>query len=324
MAAEKRPALGRGLSALIPERPADAAASPPAGARDPAASVSRAIEPRSPTWIDAPRDELHRPLTHSGQALEIDLDLFDPNPFQPRAHFDEARLDELARSLRTNGLIQPLVARRRGDRYEIIAGERRWRAAQRAGLLKVPVVIRDVPDEKLLEVALIENLQREDLNPIDEALAYKRLVEDFHLTQEQIADAVGKDRASIANHLRLLKLPGEVRELVAAATLSMGHARAIVSLEDPGRMKTAARETVDRRLSVRETEALVRRLVSPAKPARGEPPRDVHTRQAEERLRLTLGTRVRILRTGKGGRIEIDFVSEEELNRIYECITDRT
>lgn len=321
MAAEKRSALGRGLSALIPET------------RGPAATPS----PLGPASVDEPRREgLSQPegpmpvaptearegRQSVGQALEVDLDLLEPNPLQPRAHFDEMRLDELARSLRATGVIQPLVARRRGDRYQIIAGERRWRAAQRAGLLKVPVVLREVPDEKLLEVALIENLQREDLNPIDEALAYKRLVEEFHLTQEQIAGAVGKDRASIANHMRLLKLPVDVRQLVAGAALSMGHARAIVGLDDQARMKTAAREAVDRHLSVRETEALVRRLLTPVKPARTQPPTDVHTRQAEERMRLALGTRVRIVRAGQGGRIEIDFISEAELNRIYERITE--
>jgi ParB family chromosome partitioning protein len=322
MAAEKRSALGRGLSALIPERRTPAIApSPPMGpvsTRDSRGGVPSQQEGAGALAPDETREG--RPIV--GQALEVDLDLLEPNPLQPRAHFDELRLDELARSLRASGVIQPLVARRRGDRYQIIAGERRWRAAQRAGLLKVPVVLREVPDEKLLEVALIENLQREDLNPIDEALAYKRLVEEFHLTQEQIADAVGKDRASIANHLRLLKLPAEVRQLVAGAALSMGHARAIVGLDDQARMKKAAREAVDRHLSVRETEALVRRLLTPVKPAPSEPPTDVHTRQAEERMRLALGTRVRIVRAGKGGRIEIDFISEEELNRLYERITE--
>ncbi|MPZ18643.1 MAG: ParB/RepB/Spo0J family partition protein [Luteitalea sp.] len=318
MAAEKRSALGRGLSALIPDRqpPAIAPSTQPA-TEPPGGGSSQAEGPGA-----VASHELREGRQNIGQALEVDLDLLDPNPLQPRAHFDDRRLDELARSLRASGVIQPLVTRRRGERYQIIAGERRWRAAQRAGLLKVPVVLRDVPDEKLLEVALIENLQREDLNAIDEALAYRRLVEEFHLTQEQIADAVGKDRASIANHLRLLKLPAEVRQLVAGAALSMGHARAIVGLDDHARMKTAAREALDRHLSVRETEALVRRLLTPAKPTRTEPSTDVHTRHAEERMRLALGTRVRIVRAGKGGRIEIDFISEEELNRIYERITE--
>src|SRR5688500_11940330 len=185
---ERRSALGKGLSALIPDAP----------------------EP-----------------VRAG-AMEVDIDLLAPNQQQPRLQIDDAKLEELAQSIRRNGIIQPILVRRTGTTYRIIAGERRWRAAQRAGLLKVPVVIRDVPDgseRQLLELALVENLQREDLNPIDEALAYQRLVEEFGLTQEQIAAAVGKDRASVANYLRLLRLPEEVRGDLAAGALSMGHAR---------------------------------------------------------------------------------------------------
>ena len=279
---DKRPALGRGLSALIPDAPA---------ARD-------------------------RPA-------EVDLDLLTPNAFQPRVQFDDVRLDELARSIKVHGVIQPVIVRRRGPTYEIIAGERRWRAAQRAGLLRIPVIVRDVPDEKLLEVALIENVQREDLNPIDEAHAYRRLSEDFHLTQDEIAAAVGKDRSSIANYVRLLRLPEEVQGDVARGALSMGHARAVLGLEAAEAQIKAAREVVDKGLSVRETEALVRRLAAPPRTPAAAPPTDVHTRQAEEKMRFALGTRVRIVRKGKGGRIEIEFVSEDELNRLYETLTGR-
>jgi ParB family chromosome partitioning protein len=290
MTPEKRPALGRGLSALIPDVPA----------QQPAAEIAHATR---------------------GAPIELDLDLLEPNRFQPRAQFDEGRLDELAQSLRTSGLIQPLVVRRHGERFEIIAGERRWRAAQRAGLLKVPVVVRDVPDERLLEVALIENIQREDLNPIDEALAYKRLLDEFQFTQERIADATGRDRTSVANYLRLLKLPDDVRKLVAAGELSMGHARAIVSL-DAALARQAATRVVKRQLSVRQTEALVKQLSTPSE-REPEAPKDMHTRHAEETMRLALGTRVRIVRRGKGGHLEIDFVSEEELHRLYERLTER-
>ena len=201
--------------------------------------------------------------------------------------------------------------------YEIIAGERRWRAAQRAGLLKVPVAVRDIPENRLLAVALIENIQREDLNPIEEAVAYRRLADEFHLTQEQIADAVGKDRSSIANLVRLLRLPQEVRANVASNTLSMGHARALLALSDENAQLRLARDVVARSLSVRETEALVKKAGEPAT-AKQEKPVDVHTRAAEDKLRLALGTRARIVRKGKGGRIEIDFVSEDELQRLYE------
>jgi ParB family chromosome partitioning protein len=283
---EKRPALGRGLSALIPETPAPAA--PPAADR----------------------------------SLEIDTDLLRPNQFQPRTHVDDERIEELSRSIRSHGIIQPIVVRKVEQGYEIIAGERRWRAAQRAGLLKVPVVVRDIPENKLLAVALIENIQREDLNPIEEAIAYRRLSDEFRLTQEQIADAVGKDRSSIANYVRLLRLPQEVRANLASNTLSMGHARALLALTDENAQLRLARDVVARSLSVRETEALVKKAAEPAA-AKIEKTVDVHTRAAEEKLRLALGARARIVRKGKGGRIEIDFASEDELQRIYELLTEK-
>jgi ParB family transcriptional regulator, chromosome partitioning protein len=279
---EKRPALGRGLSALIPDTPA--------------------------------------PSAPSDSALEIDTDLLRPNKFQPRTQMDDERIEDLARSIRGNGIIQPIVVRRAGEGYEIIAGERRWRAAQRAGLLKVPVVVRDVPDERLLAVALIENIQREDLNPIEEAVAYRRLADEFHLTQEQIADAVGKDRSSIANYVRLLRLPQEVRANLASNAISMGHARALLALPDEAAQLRAGRDIVARGLSVRETEALVKKQDGKTG-TREDKKTDVHTRAAEDKLRLALGTRVRINRKGKGGRIEIDFVNEDELQRLYERLT---
>ena len=293
--AEKRPALGRGLSALIPEAPAEAAP-PPAPA--PAAAAPK------------------------GVPLEVDLDRIVPNPRQPRLQMEQAPLEELAQSIRVNGIIQPILVRRSGDHYEIIAGERRWRAAQIAGLLRVPVIVREIADGQLLQVALIENIQRENLNPIDEATAYRRLLDECSMTQEALADAVGKDRASIANHLRLLRLPAEVQRQVSGGALSMGHARALVALENLVTLKKAADDVVARALSVRETEALVRRLNGPpAAPAVAV--KDVHTREAEDVMKLALGTKVRIVRKGKGGKVEIDFVSEDELNRIYEHITDK-
>ena len=286
---EKRPALGRGLSALIPDTPDTPVAAP------------------------APSD----------RTLEIDTDRLRPNKFQPRTHMDDERIEELARSVKSNGIIQPIVVRRAGADYEIIAGERRWRAAQLVGLLKVPVVVRDVPDDRLLAVALIENLQREDLNPIEEAVAYRRLADDFHLTQEQIAEAVGKDRSSIANTVRLLRLPQEVRANVASNALSMGHARALLALADEASQLRVGRDVVARNLSGRETEALVKKAQSDEPGRKDAKNTDVHTRAAEDKLRLALGTRVRINRKGKGGRIEIDFVNEDELQRLYELLTDR-
>jgi ParB family transcriptional regulator, chromosome partitioning protein len=284
---DKRPALGKGLSALIPDEP-----------------------------------ELRTTPT------EIDIDRLSPNQFQPRGSADDAKLEELTRSIASHGVIQPIIVRKVGDRYQIIAGERRWRAARRAGLMRVPIVVKEVAagrEQSLLEMALIENIQRENLNPIDEALAYRRLADDFQLKQEDIATAVGKDRASVANYLRLLKLPDEVRSEVGSGRLSMGHARALLALPTEADVLRVARDVVARNLSVRETESIVRKIAESAEPrALAEPlPPDVHTRAAEDRLRLLLGTRVRIVRRGPRGRIEIDFGSEDELIRIYEQITDR-
>jgi ParB family transcriptional regulator, chromosome partitioning protein len=296
---EKRPALGKGLSALIPDA-AEALATPRA-------------------------------------SLDVDIDLLEPNHYQPRGHMDESRLEELSRSIKANGIIQPIVVRRLDsgalsgagrERYQIIAGERRWRAAQRAQLARVPIVIKDVasPDKKrLLEMALIENIQREDLNPMEAAAGYQRLVDEFRLTQEDIAAQVGKDRATVANYLRLLKLPEEVRANVSSGELSMGHARAIVALTTEDAQRRLARDVVSRGLSVRETEALVKNDLARKEPqkAPAAKTKDVHTRAAEEQLRLSLGTPVEIKRRGKGGTLAITFTNETELQRIYEYLTAR-
>jgi ParB family transcriptional regulator, chromosome partitioning protein len=283
--AEKRPALGRGLSALIPDAP---------------------LAPPSSTE----------------RALDVDIDLLRPNRFQPRTRMDDERIDDLARSIKSNGVIQPIVVRNTDSGYEIVAGERRWRASQRAGLLKVPVVVRDIPDDRLLAAALIENIQRQDLNPIEEAHAYRRLGDEFGLTQEQIAEAVGKDRSSVANYVRLLKLPADLRDDLGSGRLSMGHARALLGLPEATTQLRIGKEVVAKGLSVRETETLVKRTIDPP-PAKPEAVKDVHTRAAEERLRFALGTRVRIVRKGKGGRVEIDFGDENELHRIYEQLTEK-
>src|SRR6185503_5286131 len=261
---EKRPALGKGLSALIPD------------AVDALASSPRA-------------------------ALEVDVDQLEPNHYQPRGQFDSASLEDLARSIKANGVIQPIVVRRIDavgngrERYQIIAGERRWRAAQLADLSKVPIIVKNVAlteKKRLLEMALIENIQREDLNPMEAAAAYQRLADEFHLRQDDIATQVGKDRATVANYLRLLKLPEEVRGNVASGALSMGHARAIVALTSEGDQRRLARDVVSRGLSVRETEALVKKEIGTRRDdvKRPQPKKDVHTRAAEEQLRISLGT----------------------------------
>ena len=293
---EKRPALGKGLSALIPE----GSLGPPPAA--PAQGV-----------------------------FELDIDRLTPNDYQPRLNMDDARLEELAASIKANGIIQPIVVRRVGEGYRIIAGERRWRAARRAGLTRVPVVVKEVSgeatDQRVLQMALVENIQRDDLNAIDEAKAYRRLADEFTLTQDAIASAVGKDRATVANTLRLLKLPQDVQDLVAAGALSMGHARALLALPGENSQLQLAAEIKTRGLSVRETEALVKRVLEggdrTATTSRPPVPQaDVHTRAAEDKLKVQLGTRVRIKRKGRGGRIEIDFTSEDELIRIYEALTE--
>ncbi len=296
---EKRPALGKGLSALIPDVAENLTASP-------------------------------------RTTLEVDVDQLEPNHYQPRGPIDQDKLEELARSIKANGVIQPIVVRRMDssagsrERYQIIAGERRWRASQLAQLSTVPIVVKDVPaaeKKRLLEMALIENIQREDLNPMESAAAYQRLVDEFHLKQDDIAVQVGKDRATVANYLRLLKLPEEVRGNVASGALSMGHARAIVALPSEADQKRLARDVVARGLSVRETEALVKKEIGTkpgeARPEPMQPTKDVHTRAAEDQLRMSLGTPVEIKRKGKGGSISISFTNETELQRLYEYLTEK-
>jgi ParB family chromosome partitioning protein len=278
----KRKALGRGLSALIPE-------------------------PEPP------------PPPGPAPAGEVPISALDPNPFQPRGALDPARLAELAASIRESGVVQPILVRRRGERFQIIAGERRFRAAEQAGLATVPVTVRDVDDEHLLELALVENIQREELNPIEEAQAYHRLQDEFRLTQDEIARRVGRDRTTVANTLRLLRLPRELREMVTAGRLDAGHARALLALERVEDQLALGREAVRRGLSVREVERRVARLRAPrAGGARSR--RDPNTRAAEERLHAALGARVEIARRGRGGAIRVLFSGEAELNRLFELL----
>ncbi|HET6961700.1 MAG TPA: ParB/RepB/Spo0J family partition protein [Terriglobia bacterium] len=262
------------------------------------------------------------PTTEPDQR-EIDIDLLEPNRFQPRQVFLETKLEELAQSIRVHGFIQPIVVRRAGDRYQIIAGERRWRAAQRLGLSRVPVVIRPISDESLLEVSLIENIQRENLNPIEEAKAYHRLSHEFELTQEEVAQRTGKDRSTVTNFLRLLKLPEEVQHMVSDDRLSMGHARAILAMEGANEQRRLAEQTVKFGWSVRQVEKMV--AVSKAPVGLKQVKRaDPNVRAATETLERSLGTRVRIVEKGKKGRIEIDYYSQEELQRLYERLVNQS
>ncbi len=293
-----RKALGKGLSALLPGRgqtgPTSAAAAP------------------------APTTTVAKPST-------LPLGLIQPNPMQPRTSFNSDGLEELAASIRANGIIQPIIVRRMGDSYQIVAGERRWRAARIAELEDVPVVIQDVADRAMLEIALIENIQREDLNPIETAHAFERLGRDLGLSQEEIGRRTGKDRTSIANIVRLLKLPKEVQLLVAERRLSMGHARAILGLPTADEQIQLAEKAVALGLSVRQVETQVQEMTAdrgkPASGSRKEAAQDPNVRAAADELERALGTRVRIVELSEQrGRIEIEYYSQADLDRLYQQI----
>jgi len=246
------------------------------------------------------------------------IEEIQPNPFQPRKTFNEEPLQELVQSIREKGILQPLVVRRKGERYELIAGERRWRAAQKAGIKEVPILVRNVSESELLELSLIENIQREDLNPIEEAEAYKGLAEQFHLTQEDISQKVGKDRATVANALRLLKLPPEIKQSLAEGKVTVGHARALLGLDSPEKQRAAWRKVLSGGLSVRQTENLIKRLRP--KTSAGAAKSTPEWESLVDELQRSLGTRVRIVGRKKRGRIEIDFYSPEELERILDFL----
>jgi ParB family chromosome partitioning protein len=283
----KRQALGKGLSSLIPETPA---ARPDAG------------------------------------LLMLDVDRIQPSQYQPRSDF--GGLEGLVESIRENGIVQPVVVRQEGERYELIAGERRWRAAQLAGMMRIPAVVRKVGQEQVLELALIENIQRKDLNPIEEAKAYDLLIVQMKMSQADIAKRVGRERSSVANSLRLLKLADKVQAMLQEGTLTVGHAKVIVAISDAGTQIKVADEVVRKLLSVRETEALVARATAVhAAAADGATAagavtavvEDPNVRAAQENLQRRLGTKVRIVRKGARGhgRIEVEFYSDEELDRVY-------
>lgn len=282
-----RKALGRGLSALLGEETTN-----PAG----------------------------------GEFLEVELDLIEPNSQQPRTRFTEENLENLAQSIRANGIVQPIVVRRKGGRYELVAGERRWRAAQRIGLQKIPAIIKVVSDEKLLELALVENIQRQELNAIEEAKAYRKLIDTIGLTQEMIAERVGKGRTVITTFLRLLKLSDDIQVLVEEEKITAGHARALLLTDDLEIQRRVAKSIIEMSLSVRETEKAIKRL------NRGDtqipenktviPILDANTKAAETKLKRYFGTNVKIVPNGKGtgGKIEMEYYGETDLNRIYDLM----
>lgn len=262
------------------------------------------------------------------EASEIPIDLIDPSALQPRSVFDDAKLDDLAKSITANGVVQPVLLRRKGSRFELIAGERRWRAAQRAGLTRIPAVVRTVSDDKVLEIALIENIQREDLNPIEEARAYKKLIETLGLTQETVALRVGRDRSYVTNYLRLLRLPEDLQDLLQAGRLSTGHARTLLGVDRADLQRRIARKIIEQDLSVRATEQLVRKAgaqvsQAAASVAPSQHGIDPNIRAAEDKLRRRFGTKVRIVQAQgeKTGRIELEFYNQGDLNRLYDLLT---
>lgn len=295
-----RNALGRGLGALI---------------REPEPQQQE----QQPQAVQAPQVA---PVAQMG-SYQVDIDLIDPNPYQPRTHFREEALQELARSIQANGIIQPIVLRKMGVRFQLIAGERRWRAAQRAGLQRVPVVLRDVPEEQALELTLVENLQREDLNPIEEARAFDKLLNEFHLTQEEVAGRTGKDRATIANSVRLLRLDKPILDLMEDGKLSAGHARSLLAVTDNELRNKLAHRIARGGLTVRQLERFVVR-----KTRAGQPPKkagdelDPNMRAAIEELERHLGTRVTMKlgnkKQNRPGQLIIDFYSDEQVSGIYE------
>lgn len=292
MPERQRKVLGRGLSALLPQRPA-------------AAPAHTAESQATGTGI---------------HATLVPITQIQPNPLQPRTVFDPARLQELANSIQANGIIQPLLLRGKGHQYELVAGERRLRAAKIAGLTEVPAIIQDYTDERLLEVALVENIQREDLNPIETAQALERLTREMSLSHEEIASRTGKDRTTITNMMRLLRLPADVQLLLAERRLSMGHARAILGLPTPELQMQLAEKAAAQGFSVRQVERLVQKMNEPRE-ASGRPLQDPNIKAAVDELEKALGTRVRIIeKTDQRGRVEIEYYSQEELQRVYELI----
>lgn len=256
---------------------------------------------------------------------EIDIDLIEPNPDQPRTRFTEANLEELAQSIRANGVVQPIVLRQVGGRYQIVAGERRWRASQRAGLRRIPAVVKEVSDDKLLELALVENIQRQELNPIDEAKAYRKLIDTLGLTQEMVAERVGKDRTIITTSMRLLRLPGEIQRVIEEGGLSAGHGRALMMTDDPKIQRRLANEAIDNGWSVRDTERAVKKAVkSPQISDNKQVTRtvDANVKAAETKLMRSLNTNVKIIagKKGSGGKIEIEYYGTDDLDRIFQLL----
>lgn len=333
-----RKGLGRGLDSMFPRytqtddaagekdtgkveeksRPKKTEQKKPEQKKDNTSASSQSVKSSSTDRVQKEEGSENGPIM-------VKISRVEPNRDQPRKNFNEDALQELAESIKQVGIIQPLVVQKREDYYEIIAGERRWRAARMAGLKEVPVVVKELTDKEILEISLIENIQRENLNPIEEAKAYKRLLEEFNLTQDELAERVSKSRTAITNTMRLLKLSEKVQEMLVADMISAGHARALISLEDPEQQLIAANRVFDEKLSVRDTERMVKALLQPPAPKKEKQKPDealeLIYHDMEDRMRAVLGTKVTVnYSSSEKGKLEIEYYSSEELERIYDLI----
>lgn len=298
--------LGKGLDSLIPS--AGAAKKTAAPVKKESTTVNEKVSQTAPA-------------AEKNAEILVSINKVEPNRSQPRTNFDEDALAELADSIKKFGVLQPLLVQEKDNYYEIIAGERRWRAAKLAGLKKIPVIIRDYTEKERVEIALIENIQRENLNPIEEALAYKRLLKEFNLKQEEVADRVSKSRTTITNAMRLLKLDERVQQMVIDDAISTGHARALLAIEEPEKQYELANQIFDENLSVRETEKLIRNLKKPAPEKPEKPAKNIFYQDMEEKMRSAIGTKVTVKTKAKGkGKIEIEYYNADDLERIYSIL----
>ena len=305
--AGKKSGLGRGLDALFPEKTVQ---SKP--------KTVKTVKEEKKVAVDTKKSSQQE--TSNGERM-MKISMIEPNREQPRKKFDEDALQELSESIKQYGILQPLLVSDKKDYYEIVAGERRWRAAKMAGLKEVPVVVKEFSTQEIVEISLIENIQREDLNPVEEAMAYKRLIDEFHLKQDEIAERVSKSRTAVTNSMRLLKLDSRVQQLIVDEMISAGHARAILAISDPEQQYNAAMKVFDEKLSVRETEKLVKSILTPTKkkPVVSNPTEDAIYESLEEKMKGITGTRVFIHRKKNNkGKIEIEYYSRDDLDRIID------
>lgn len=305
--AGKKSGLGRGLDALFPEKTVQ---SKP--------KTVKTVKEEKKIAVDTKKSSQQE--TSNGERM-MKISMIEPNREQPRKKFDEDALQELSESIKQYGILQPLLVSDKKDYYEIVAGERRWRAAKMAGLKEVPVVVKEFSTQEIVEISLIENIQREDLNPVEEAMAYKRLIDEFHLKQDEIAERVSKSRTAVTNSMRLLKLDSRVQQMMVDEMISAGHARAILAISDPEQQYNAAMKVFDEKLSVRETEKLVKSILTPTKkkPVVSNPTEDAIYESLEEKMKGITGTRVFIHRKKNNkGKIEIEYYSRDDLDRIID------